>query len=353
MSAGSSRAAPGAAFEIGPGVVVEGDGTTVFLMRPGGGIEAVDVQSGASLWSTAAAAKPLAVDDGRLLAQNEATRRGVLPLLILDAARAGEHIAVVEIPLPDDIPALIDQHLGVSFSVRARTAGGEVVLAWAYLEQEVSGVAPPPGTPPVQRRVEGAARVDLANATVESLDNEPELPVQPLPPGVQRLVDAGELRPPPWRADGLFVATSVAVAEDGRRIVTLKRWRADTWRALAEVTLFEGTPRAQRPSANRRHLVVASTPAEWSSGWQRYRWSVFSLTDGAFVGDLQWHTSATPFCMFDGVLLMISQPFSRRIDGRMIDQPLSLRAIDVGSGAQIWSRPLRDTTYRGPRPAGR
>jgi hypothetical protein len=279
MSAGSSRAASGSAFEIGPGVVVEGDGTTVFLMRPGGGIEAVDVPTGTVHWSTAAASKPLAIEGGRLLAHNEAARGGVLPLVVLDASKAGDRMASVEIPLPSDVTALIDQHLGISFFIQARAAGGAATISWRYVEQEVSGVAPPPGTPPVRRRVEGTAVVDLADGSFEVLDSERKTPTPAVPPSVQRMIDVGELRRPPWQINSLFVATSLDKPEDGEPRVVLKRWRVDTWRVLPQVTLFEGTPRAKLLSADQRHLVITSMPDRQSSAFERYRWSVFSLAN--------------------------------------------------------------------------
>ena len=340
-------------FELGPGVIIEGHGPMTFVMRPSGGIEAVDAQSGKSVWSTNAAAKPLALLGSRLVAQAEATLPGVLPIVVFDTRDADTPALTTEVPLPAEVFAFIDQPLGRFFAAQARADGGEVVVLWNYLEQEVTGVAPAPGTSPVRRRFEGGARVDVATGEIHVLEGA-STPASPLlPPPVQHMVENRELRQPPWRAGRVLAATTERETEDGRRWVVLRRWDAETGEALPEVVLFEGRPRALLPSADSQHVVITSRlEGAEAPAWERYRWSVYSLASGEVLGELRWHTSATPFCVLDGTLLTMTQPFGRLIEGRIVEQPLALRAVSLDSGAQTWSRPVHDTTYRGPHPPG-
>ena len=349
----SSRAQVRTSFELGPGVIIEGHGRVTFVMRPSGGIEAVDAQSGESMWSTNAAAKPLALLGSRLVAQAEATRPGVLPIVVLDTRDADTPALPTEVPLPAEVFAYIDQPLGGSFAAHARADGGEVVVSWNYLEQEVSGMAPAPGTSPVRRRFEGGARVNVATGEIQVLESAPTPASPPLPPPVEHMVENRELRQPPWRAGRVLATTTERETENGRRRVVLRRWDAETGEALPEVVLFEGRPRALLPSADSQHVVITSRlEGAEAPVWERYRWSVYSLASGKVLGELRWHTSATPFCVLDGTLLLMTQPFNRRVEDRNVEQPLALRAVSLDSGAQTWSRPVRDTTYRGPHPPG-
>jgi hypothetical protein len=55
------------AFELRDGVVVDPDRQEMYLMNPGGGIDAVTLADGSILWSTKEAAKPLALVGNRLV----------------------------------------------------------------------------------------------------------------------------------------------------------------------------------------------------------------------------------------------------------------------------------------------
>ena len=48
--------------------------------------------------------------------------------------------------------------------------------------------------------------------------------------------------------------------------------------------------------------------------------------------------------------MYVTDSYSRRIGNEEVSQELSLIAIDIVSGHEIWSREIRDTRYRGPYP---
>jgi hypothetical protein len=59
------------AFGFAQGVIVDGKGSVVYLMNPGGGIDAVNLSGGAVLATTTRGAKPLLLYGDALLAQAE------------------------------------------------------------------------------------------------------------------------------------------------------------------------------------------------------------------------------------------------------------------------------------------
>lgn len=340
-------------FVLGPGVIISEHEGMAYVMVPGGEIQAVDARTGDSVWRSNIAAKPLAIQGNHLIAQAVAKRPGVLPIEILDLRRPDAPPLTIEVPLPADVTAFIDQPLGISFVAEARDEGGEVVLSWNYLEQVVSSVAPAPGTSPIRRRAEGSARIDTESGEVQILEGTLKPPSPTLPPPLQQMFEGGESHRPPVRAGNVFAATTTRVIEGGERQVVLRRWEAETGEELPDVVLFNGRPRAVVSSSDNRHIVITSRLEGAEAGeWERYQWSVFSMESGEPIGSIRWHTSATPFCVLDGTLLTITQPFSRRVEGRIVAQPPALRAISLETGVQTWSHALRDTTYRGPFPAG-
>ncbi len=338
-------------FELSSGVVIGLQPPVAFIMPPEGGIAAVDCSTGQTLWRAAESVKPLALVGTRLLVQNAAPGRpGVMPIGILDS-RDGSVVSVaVEIPLAPGTEALIDERLGESFSIRAWEERGDLIVTWEYIEQDVSGTSPRPGDSPIVNRVEAAARLDLESGRVESLTT----PVTPggnrLPPDVRERIDPGEGWSEPWRFGDVVTSVSDRAAQGGQRRVVLRRWDAKTGEPLPEQILFEGRPLAQLFSANRQYLLVSSQTDQKPGGWDRYLWSVFSLESGELVGTMRYHRSGDHFSVIGSTLLHLSRPFGRRVGDDWIEEPLKLRAVDLGSRTELWSVPLRDTTYRGPRP---
>ena len=339
--------------EIGPGVVIQADLAVVYVMRPRGGIEAVDCVTGKTIWGTTEVAKPLVALNHRLVVQTEAAgRRGVLPIEILDSRDGSKPSVTVEIPLRSQVRALIDQGLGVSFSARAWTVGARLMVTWEYLEYDVTGIAPAPGAKPFRLRDESAALVNLESGRIELLDKGAASRQVSLPEKVQQLLEAGELRKAPWRIGPILALAADRVTTEGPQVV-LRRWDAESGAPLPDVKLFEGRPVARLPSADGRHLLISSLPEESSGAWERYLWSIFSLASGELVAEMRHHRSADRFSILGATLLHLSQPFGRRVGDEWVEEPLKLRAVDLGTGAERWNRALRDTAYRGPRPPSR
>ncbi len=338
-------------FELSSGVVIGLQPPVAYVMPPEGGIAALDCSTGKTLWKTPDVARPLALVGTRLLVQNAAAdRSGGLLIGILDIRDGSVFSAVAEIPLTPGTQALIDQRLGESFSVRAWEEQGDLIVAWEYIEQDVSGTSPRPGDSPIVNRVEAAARLDPESGRVESV----AAPVSPggnrVPPDVRERIELGEGWAAPWRIGDFVASVNDQAAPSTQRHVVLRRWDAKTGEPLPERILFEGRPLAQLLSADRRFLLVSSQAGQPPGAWDRYLWSIFSLASGELVGTMRYHRSGDHFLVLGSTLFHLSRPFGRRVGDEWIEEPLKLRAVDLGSGTELWSYPLRDTTYRGPRP---
>ena len=340
---GQGAVAEAGVFELAPGVLIEPP-RTVYLARPEGGIESVDAETGEPSWRSAAAARPLLVRGGRLLAQRESGAG--LALAVLDTVD-GRSLLELDVPLPEGVVAPLDESLGVSFTLRPRVVDGAAVLEWEYLERDVLGVSPPEGRPFARREL-GAVKVDLRSGSAAAVDRKELSPVAGiLPPSVQGLIAAGELRMGPWRSGGLLAAAQ-QLYEPRERLV-LRRWRTGGGEALPEIQLAEGRAVAVLPAADRRHLLVVRRTAEPRAA-EPYLWSIHSLATGEPLEELRSERSAAPFCLLRGRLFYLEPPSAKRTQDGWLELPLRLRALDPDSGEELWQRPVRDPVFRGPVP---
>jgi hypothetical protein len=74
---------------------------------------------------------------------------------------------------------------------------------------------------------------------------------------------------------------------------------------------------------------------------------VLSLDTGATAAELPAATAASRFALSRGRVLYLQPPGRRREAGGWRASPLLLRAVEAAGGAPAWSRPVRDTAYRG------
>lgn len=337
------------AFELRPGVIVDPDRPAVYLMNPRGGIDAVDLSSGTLIWTTAQAAKPLLLYDDLLVAQAEVSgRSGVLRIVWLNTKDMDRAALKADVELPDGVSASIDDGLGTSFRASADMHAGTLIVSWRSSMQYISGAAPPPDVTALDRQAAGVVRIEPKTGGVESLTSgEVSAPPAPrLPDNVARLVESGALPGPLWHAGNVLATITRANGGDSQRVI-LRRWDRKTGKPLPEVTLANGGLTFRFAAADSRHLL-ASRQVE--AGREKYLWVIFSLETGARVAEVLHHLSAAAFFLSDSSLVYESLPSRQLIDGKWVEEPLSLQAIELKTGAELWGRPVRDTAYRGPYP---
>ena len=96
--------------------------------------------------------------------------------------------------------------------------------------------------------------------------------------------------------------------------------------------------------------AMASARVADKRDWNNYLWSFYDLRTGKALGEVRSHQNYAPFAVLGPVLLHEVQPYERHQDGVDEKVPLSVAAVDLKTGAQLWRHPVRDTRYRGPLP---
>lgn len=336
-------------FMMRTGVAVDPAEGRLYMMSPQGAIDAVEIASGRLLWTTKAAAKPLAVFDVRLAAQAEALPGNKsLPVVLLDTRHEGRVVSTIKLPLPAGVTLSINEGPGSSSSVQARVEQSNLIIWWSSSQWTISGI---PGSAEPRRSESGAASVDLKTLRVETLT--PEQATARLREGTvssnaPRLSGTEALLFPPQRAGEFFFSVKLGPASAGTPAV-LKRWSWASGDPLPDVDLGPGFSASALSGDGKLFLITKAAGAD-AAGVQNYRWSIYSIASGELVAKILLPQAAPPFFIWHSVLVFESDPHNRRVNGAWLVEPLELRAFDVKTGNEIWKRALRNTRFSGPLP---
>lgn len=296
-------------FEFRPGVIVDRARSAVYLMAPSPGIEAVELTSGATRWSTNEAAKPLLVHDDLLIAQAEPADGGqflgIVAIRISDPTASPRRFRV---GLPEGVRAAIDDGPGERFAAEARIREGALVVSWRYSRHTLSGREPRRAARGAASDA-GAALIDLVTGRVSSVEDEQS---RERNPGSD--ARSGELPSDP--------------------------------------TPFGEGFTFRYQSADGRHLLASRHVPRPSPAAQGFSWRVHSSETGELVATFRHFLPAAWFFVAGETLVHESRPSGRLVAGAWVmERPLALRALDLGTGEERWFHPIRDTAYRGPVPS--
>jgi len=303
-----SAAAPGDAAAAVDNAIVAPRLGLAFVMRQGGGVEALDLASGAVRWRSDKAARPLALVGGRLVAQAEPGGAGALALVMLDA-RNGAQRSSARVPIDAAVTASAIDSAAASFRAWAEASGSQLAVSWehsslsggtaqGYLPASSEGQAPSVGG--------GEASFTVAGSSLQLEE------VNALSPTAERSV----------RRPALEEVSVAAVRSSGRQLL----------------------------SADGRHVLVGERIASAEFRIDHHRWNVFDRESGAKLGSFRSVVSSAPFVVVGRTLYYTSPGYVDRRGDKLVRRSPMLRAVDLGSGNELWVKSVRDPAFRGPFP---
>ena len=327
-------------IQLSPGIVIDTDGGRAYVMAPEGGVTAVALKNGATLWHSDAAEKPLLVSGGLLLGQAMPAESGKgVAVRMLRVDGKGEVASEGVVPLPGGVDPVIDPTAGRGFSLSAEPLDGHAVLRWEFRERPLRGLATGPdevlpeevlsGLDPVPATLEGApADAEAAGETDEETVVRGQVRLLPADGAVQPMVEPFFERAPPavpqFPTPRLDVAAEASGAE-----------------APEDPLVFQ--------SADGAHRLRSIPTDSGDDSWTVYRWDLYETSRSTLLGTIQLHVSFAPFVVADGRVIVELQPYARVEDGTPTEEPMQLRAYDLATGDRIWSTPVRDI-YAVPEP---
>jgi len=331
-------AQPSSAFLLRRGAIVDASRGAAYISKPNGTIDALDLASGRTLWTSAAAALPLGASQDVLVAQSEERSPArKFQIAVLDTA-SGRKLSEASVTLPEGVRALVTDEEGKAFRATAEREGAVFVVSWFYQESPMEGIAPQSGEP-AWRLFAGSARISAQSGKVIAAEGGAVRDV----PARWRTYDS----PPraPWRA-----GAALAQTEGGRgRPLTLKRTEAATGRELPDQALSSRALVAVA-SADERNLLASEQVGEGGPDDPEYQWNIFTLETGERAGELRRDVSAAPFFVFSDSVIFESRPHGYLRGDVRVEEPLEIHSVRLSSGVPKWKVELRDLSYRGPRP---
>jgi hypothetical protein len=283
------------------GVVVDASRSLAYVMQPAGGIDAVDLARGTTVWHAAAGERPLTLAGGVLVAQAAPGPNGELRIVALDLDKNGAPGAEADFALPGSVRADVVETLQQTFRVKASLSAQGVVVTWS----------------------------------AQPLGN---LPGRTVPASPDKALRAAEVRQGSVLFDPHAGSLLALGAADARQLVAGGSVRAAS---LSAPTAAE----RRFASADGRHVLASRRTAAGA-----YTWTISDAATGAVLGTVSSAVAMVPFVVAGGELIHVAQPGSHRVGTQWVARALRLRAVDLASGNEAWSRDLRDTAYRGPVP---
>ncbi len=310
-SLAASAASP-AGITLHDGVVIDAARSLAYVMQPAGGIDAVDLARGTTRWHSAGGERPLTLAGGALVAQAAPGANGELRIVALDLDRNGARSAEADFALPAGLRADVAETLQQTFRVKASPSAQGVVITWS-----------------------AQPLANLPGRSAQRLEETPAVAANAVRP---QEVRQGTVLFDPQAGSLLALA-----AADARQLVAGSQQVPPVAATLSAPTAAE----RRFASADGRH-VLASRRSAGAAG--SYTWTISDAATGAVLGTVSSAVAMAPFVVSGGELIHVVQPGSHHEGTQWVARTLRLRAVDLATGNEAWSRDLRDTAYRGPVP---
>jgi hypothetical protein len=295
-----------------PGGVADPAGRSGFLVNAEHGISAVDLRSGAVLWETSAACRPIVVRGERLYASIPGND-GEICVVALDINHKGRVV------FRSDLLALPPSRYHRPLNIRWMPDREQLRVAW-QVEGEPATI--------------GAALVDLRSGRVQPAE------------------DAGWPTPSAFPALAKRVVRWQGIVGNAYKALELEETAAEQRLVLCGWDLTSGLEQTPRALFTGRRLIVRATlndrclcirdvvpsPDEKSDERGRHAWSIFDTRTGELVARLPYDrgtqaiaiVGTRAYCLVAGAVPAArSQPF---VNAR------TLRAIDLTTGKLLWER---------------
>src|SRR6267378_3605630 len=167
-----------------PAGVSDVGGTVGCVRTPEGGVEAIDLKTGRSLWRSAAPARALLVAPGRAFVLEE--RAGRRLRVAAYSPRGGRligayHLTTLDLPPWATLAGADEGREWTEFEVAARLFGDALEIRYDVTRRRVSGFV----APGVVGRIQGLAQVSLDSGRVDRLPGAVPSPPpisEPMPP---------------------------------------------------------------------------------------------------------------------------------------------------------------------------
>jgi hypothetical protein len=340
-----------------PAGVAGPDKRTGYVGDTSGGVNAIDLLSGESIWTSDVVARPLIVQEGRLAAlRSVAEQASILRIVVLDRHDRGRLLLEsdpIEFPgwaYPSIVPA-------DTFRYQTSLEEDDLLLEWEA-HATYRGGAPPPSH--IQARANqaaaGVARIDLRTGKVQMLPL-PRKGETRLPPALQNENRFSYQKGPsdtwetdPWVVDDVLAAITGEILEE-QQVLKLLRWNRATGEMYEPAVLVKDEALVSYVTPDGSFVFIHSEKQSEAAAGGPASWWLFSVATAEQIAVLGYEKGTRETCVLDSTVYYIVEnpPVSVRRGDEI--QQSTINALDIASGRRIWQRSLfaRRSTKRPPR----
>lgn len=283
--------------QLHKGVVIDVESQQVYVSNPQGGLDSIDVNSGNHQWHNADADLPLTLQSNHLIAQSDTENAGAFELLELNTSN-GAMSQSRSVTVPTSVKARVADDLNERFGVSVVSDGlSRQSIQWSYEKNVAKGM--PDLTP--QNPIVSFGEIVFENNSALQDASARDLSERPV---------------------------SNPISIEGR--------------------FLDGVNGRQFTSIGKEHVLVSQRKDD-QPFWQKYEWDIHNSV-GRHLGQIKHANAYVPFEVINDVLLFVTLPSIRYEGQTKIESPLLLQAFSLASGQQLWSREVRDLSYKGPYP---
>jgi hypothetical protein len=325
-----------------PHGVATPDGKTGFLVGPEGGVEAVNLEDGKTLWAAKGAVRPLAATDKRFFAEGPGKDKKAngLTVLVYDLTADGKQVLESDpVTFPDWV--VVGGGPGRTWSADARFEKGNLLLKWQANSFYYGGAAPPPEVEKAARKsASGVAQVNLESGKVEALDAD-KFPAGPkLPKELEKVQN-------PLVVGDKVMSLAVEQAGQEQKLVR-KAWDLASGKELEPVTLMQGKSLFYLAGGDGKHVAVHQALVKEQLPQGDYAWWVFNLETGKEVIKFPYEEGTTGVSVVGPRAYYVVQ--TQKPGGFAGVITRTLKAVDLKSGKVVWDRAVESTKIIPPPP---
>jgi hypothetical protein len=328
-----------------PGGVADPAGRMGFFPGTAGGIDAVDLKTGRSAWTSREASQPLLATRDQLAAlAPDARTPSQVRIVLFDVASKGK-VARRSSPVVFPEWVRIESGPGRQFTARPSLDGKTLVLRWHAKTWYAGGAPPPPEVvKKAKREASGVARIDLESGKVRLLKSANGTADVKLPGALKKVVSHSYWDGTDWSTKPLVSDDKVAALElvkaGGEEKLVLRQWSRTTGKSTGTIELARGKDLLTQLSLDGRYLLVQEEAARANGPKGR----VFQLATGKDVGRLNQAASLAGVSVLgDRVYYLTGSPGGPPRPGQVPAR--YLKAAELKSGKVLWQHQIG-----GPRP---
>lgn len=331
---------PGIEPTLFPRGVADPPGRVGYICNAAEGIDAIDLATGALLWSSAAGSRPLIVAGKRLAAMARVKAMpNVLQVVVLDVTQNGQLLQSAE---PILLPPQIDLFAASAeeFKLHVQLADNDLLLSWEIRTSYRGGA--PPSQETLQAETSdtaGSARVNLTSGKVTLQPFSPTAQTAAaqtfLPVTGEPYLRGGAQLSEPWSVDDHLAILILESAGKGSAL-QLQHWSVGENPALLQsFPLLEGAAFAAQVSLDGQHLLVHRDPLPKRDP----NWHIFAAETGQLIAKTPSEPETQEVQLL-GMRMFYTTATLQGKGRKAQSVQLALYARDLDTGEDLWQYPI-------------